>query len=350
MSISSNDTSARQHFYALTDAEQCQRLEVLGQRALLEWGFDNAQLKLLKHRENSVFLVTRADDSLCVMRIHRADYHSNRALASELQWMSALNEFGIHTPCVIEALDGALFKCVQVTEVPEPRQVDLLSFVPGTPLGSIEQDASAINLEQMQSSYQTVGRILAQMHNFSAQWQLPADFARHAWDTPGLLGEQPWWGAFWEMSGLSEEQRARIFLARDKAFAQLQAYGQSGDRYGLVHADPLPENFLVDATGTIRIIDFDDAGFGWFLFDFATAMFVHLGQEHFDPVLASLIEGYSEFRPLPPEFEETLLLFLLLRGFTYLGWVHTRSETDTAKAMSTQVVEGVMQLVDAYLG
>jgi Ser/Thr protein kinase RdoA (MazF antagonist) len=62
-----------------------------------------------------------------------------------------------------------------------------------------------------------------------------------------------------------------------------------------------------------------------------------------------MISGYQEVRRLPPEFEEMLPLFLLLRGFAYLGWVHTRSETATARALGPVVVQGVMAMVDAYL-
>jgi hypothetical protein len=44
-----------------------------------------------------------------------------------------------------------------------------------------------------------------------------------------------------------------------------------------------------------------------------------------------------------------LPLFLLLRGFTYLGWVHSRSETDTAKQLGPALVVGLMSLVEEYL-
>ena len=46
------------------------------------------------------------------------------------------------------------------------------------------------------------------------------------------------------------------------------------DRYGLIHCDFLPENLLKDGK-TLRIIDFDDCGYDWHLFDIATSMFAY---------------------------------------------------------------------------
>ncbi|MCY1280710.1 Stress response kinase A [compost metagenome] len=230
-------------------------------------------------------------------------------------------------------------------QVPEARQVDVMAWVDGKQIGTIEQAFE--NVPEARRNYRVIGKLMAQMHNFAVQWQAPAGFSRHAWDEQGLLGEQPWWGRFWELEILDEGQRARVLAGREMAMQALQAYGKGGDRYSLIHADTLPENFLVDASGTVRIIDFDDGGYGWHLFDIATAMFPVLGNDCFDALLAELVSGYQEVRPLPPEFEEMLPLFLLLRGFTYLGWVHTRNETASAKELAPMVVAGVMGLLDA---
>ena len=51
---------------------------------------------------------------------------------------------------------------------------------------------------------------------------------------------------------------------------RLAAYGKSPDRYNLIHADMRFANLLVDEIDT-RLIDFDDCGFGWLMYDFAAA-------------------------------------------------------------------------------
>ena len=334
-------------FYSLDEQTRTRHYMSLAAAALQEWGMTDASLSLLKQRENAVFAVVRADGSRAALRIHRAGYHTDDALRSELQWMQELDQFGVHTPIAIPTLKGQLFALVQVPDVPERRQVDLLSWVPGKPIGSIEEGVHDVRAAER--NYRMVGRLVGRMHGFTRQWRPPASFTRHAFDADGLAGDNPFWGRFWELDALDPEQRRKILAARASVHAELIAYGQGADRYGLIHGDPLPENFLLDADGTLRIIDFDDSGYGWLLFDFATALFFYLGHDYFDQLLSAMVEGYCEEQELPAEFEEKLPLFLLLRGLTYLGWAHTRSDTDTAREMTPLIVEGVMQLVDAYL-
>jgi Ser/Thr protein kinase RdoA (MazF antagonist) len=330
-------------FYALSDADKARRLRPLVERALGLWNMTGASYSLIKMRENAVFGLVLRDGSRAVMRVHRAEYHTDDELRSELEWMRALDAYGVHTPAVIPAADGNLFKVVADPQVPEPRQVDVLAWVAGTKSGTIEHGVG--ELEQAISNYRLVGQLLARMHDFYDQWDAPPGFTRHAWDVEGLLGEQPWWGRFWESTLLDEQQRGRLLLAREQARADLESYGRGADRYGLIHADPLPENILVGDDDTAHVIDFDDGGYGWHLFDFATALFFVLGEGHFDDLCAALFEGYEQVRPLPPETNAMLPLFLLLRGFTYLGWVHSR----TAKQLGPALVVGLMSLVEEYL-
>ena len=340
-------TAEQAGFYTLEECVQTEHYITLATAALQEWGMADATISLLKQRENAVFAVVQPDGSRAAMRIHRFGYHSDDALRSELQWMRELDEFGVHTPVAIPTLTGELFALVQVPDVPERRQVDLLRWVSGQPIGSIEQGVH--DIAAAERNYRLGGRLVGRMHGFTRQWSPPAGFTRHAFDADGLAGDNPFWGRFWELEALDPEQRRKVLAARAGIYAELIAYGQGADRYGLIHADPLPENFLLDTDGTLRIIDFDDAGYGWLLFDFATALFFYLGHDYFDQLLAAMVEGYCEEQDLPAEFAEKLPLFLLLRGLTYLGWAHTRRDTDTAREMTPAIVEGVMQLVDAYL-
>ncbi len=334
-------------FYTLTEQARGQAYAALAREALEAWGLASADLALIKQRENAVFAVTADNGERAVLRIHRAGYHSGAALRSELEWMAALADFGVATPAVRPTLGGALLTTASVPAVPEPRQVDLLAWVEGEPLGTIEGGVE--DLDTARDSYRLVGELVARMHDFAAAWLLPEGFQRHAWDTDGLLGEQPFWGRFWELPALSQRQRERLLLARELARVALNNYGQGADRYGLIHADPLPENFLRGADGAVRVIDFDDGGFGWLLFDFATALFFYVGEDCFDDLLAAMIDGYRRVRELPPEFERQLPLFLLLRGFSYLGWVHTRENSELAREITPMLVEGVSALAEDFI-
>src|SRR3546814_20547762 len=95
---------------------------------------------------------------------------------------------------------------------------------------------------------------MAQVHNQSAEWTLPSNFERHAWDEGGLLGEAPFWGRFWDLSLLSSVQRQRLLEVREHARADLLRFGKSRENYGLNHAALLPENILRNRTEDRKIV------------------------------------------------------------------------------------------------
>lgn len=334
-------------FYSLPPDAQGERLVELARAALPHWGLEGAALEVIKMRENAVFRATTADGRRHALRIHRHAYHADAELLSELQWMRALDEAGIAVPAVIPSRTGELFVKATHAGVPEPRQVDLFAWVDGRQLGSSESGVAGSEAD-VAAMFRTIGALTARMHAQASAWTLPAGFTRHAWDSDGLTGEQPFWGRFWELAALTPTQRELIARGRDRVRAALEAQSRDPARYSLIHADFTPENLLVDGSH-VRPIDFDDAGFGWHLFDLATTLFFHLDADYFPAARAALIAGYREVRPLSDAELAHLPLFLVARGFTYLGWVHTRSETQTAKELAPVLVEQATRLTEAYL-
>src|SRR5258708_24971555 len=116
----------------------------------------------------------------------------------------------------------------------------------------------------------------------------------------------------------------------------------------MIHADFVPEN-LLRAESSLMLIDFDDAGFGWHMFELATALYFHLDTPHFEAIRAALLAGYQSVRPLSDAYVQQLPLFLLLRSITYLSWVHTRRETETARELMPMFVERTVELARQYL-
>ncbi len=118
--------------------------------------------------------------------------------------------------------------------------------------------------------------------------------------------------------------------------------------YSMIHADSASENILVDADG-VRLIDFDDAGFGRHLVELVTSLFFIAGEDYFDQALDALIKGYRRHRQLGDEDLDLLPLFFVARSFTYVGWAHTRSETDTAKELTPMILQAACELTEEYL-
>ena len=337
-------------FYQRPVSELEKRYETLVRNALPLWGIDsNSALSLLKLRENAVYAVTNpVTKEKRVVRVHRAGYHSDAELRSEWQWIAGLRDYGVLTPVLYYSKNGRMFEIVEAPGVPEPRQVDVVGWIKGEQLGSVEEGLEG-SPDEIRARFDILGGTMAKMHNHAQHWQAPEGFTRHAWDVDGLTGEEPFWGCFWELPALSSLQKSRMLEVRDKLHTELTELGTAPDKYGLIHADLVFENILTGVDG-IRVIDFDDCGYGWHLFDLATSIIFLLDTDHFTLAKEALISGYRKERPLTDDHLAWFPVVLMARATTYLGWMHTRSETKTAREMTPYIIELVFSLAEDYLG
>jgi len=312
-------------------------LAALGRYALPE----ASGLELLKHRENSVFRVTNPPTGeRSVLRVHRTGYQTAVTIISEFQWMQALGAAGVRTPAVIPASDGALVVTARIDELPEPRLCDMLEWVEGQP-------PSEDNLPE---SFRMLGELHARCHAQVSRWKLPDGFRRQSWDEAALLdGRHPIIAPAWDNWALNDEQRALVLDCREALRTRLAQWGKGPDRYGLIHADLMPENLIVAADG-VRLIDFDDCGFGWYLYDPASALLFYHGQDFYPDLLSAWAAGYRSVRPLTDEEVNELPTFLLLRCFYGLGWLHTRRNSDAAQLFIEPLIALTTAIGEAFLG
>ncbi|MEM7281440.1 MAG: phosphotransferase [Pseudomonadota bacterium] len=333
-------------FYTSTPDEQIGRLTALAQRALEEYDRAGSTIELIKARENAVFKVVDSHGVKTALRVHRAGYHSDAALRSELQWMALLGRHGVLVPEVIPTVDEQLFCILGDDEVGGARQIDLFAWVEGEQLAAIE-DTSDIDVDRLVQSFSTVGEIAAKVHNHSDEWLPPEDFVRHKWDTDGFAGEVPFWGRFWDLEALNPNQRELMLRVRRTLRRELSTLSRDSAQFGMIHADLVPENVLVE-NGSVRLIDFDDAGFGWYMFEMATSLYFFYGEPYYIDIKNAYIEGYRRHRELTDEDLSLLPLMLLARSTTYLGWVHTRPGTETAIEMTPALIEMACAVADDF--
>jgi len=320
----------------------------LASAAACHWDGGFTDLVLVKYRENAVFSACRSDGQRIAVRIHRHGYHCDSALASELHWMNELRRSGaIEVPPVLPAANGELSVRVAHAGVPEPRQVSILGWLSGAPVGTSE---TGLNLgdEASVTLYFEAGVLAAKLHEQSSAMAIPDGFTRHSWDESGLVGDDPLWGRFWHTPGLSDAQRDLLETARAAAVVDLRTLGKDDSIYGLIHADFVPENLLTE-NGRLKLIDFDDAGYGWHMFELATALYFTLDDPRHSDIADALFAGYRSVRTLTEHDERLLPLFLFVRGTTYVGWVQSRPETETAKTLGPMLVEKACMLSERYL-
>ena len=303
--------------------------------ALRLWGRPGADCRLVAARENAVY---RIDDQgkATALRLHRVGYRSDAELRAELQWMAAVAAGGIGVPAPVPSSDGRMLHIVDGV------QVDMLTWLSGAPLTTAMAGTSAA---ARASLFHELGREMATLHDICDRWTPPEGFTRCAWDRAGLLGASPLWGRFWDNPMLDAEERDLFQTARAAADAHLAEIEADLD-FGLIHADLVGENVLVDQ-GRIRMIDFDDGGYGYRLFDIVTALVKTLDQPDYADLKAALIEGYLSARQIDLRAFD---LMLMIRAASYVGWSMDRIREDGGRARARRLIAAARGLAEAYLG
>lgn len=334
-------------FYSLEEPEQIGRLQRLAGSALERWKLAGAEIGPVAYRENMTFRVDAGSRGRFALRVHQAEYRSDANIHSELAFMQALGAGGVLTPDVVPAADGSLFVRVEDDAVPEPRQCDLFEWIDGRPLRQAGL-ASTLKPAEQAAIYTEVGRQAAAIANVAEAWPRPGGFSRPSWDAEGIFGKRAHLGDFRLHEALRSDQRALLDELAGRLDSDLERFGKTPDRYGLCHGDFLPENIMVCDDG-IRLIDFDDCGDSWHLFEFATAVFDRLGEPDYEPCLDALVAGYRELRPLPEEHLAMLPGFMLARALSYLGWSASRTHLDAAAQLTPRLIAALEGFAPAYL-
>lgn len=328
----------------MSDWDASLLMELAGS-ACRRWDLAACSLELVAYRENAVFRVQQADGRAVALRVHRAGYQDRAGLLSEQRWMADLGQEGIRVPAVVASTDGSTVANLRHPRLGE-RLVDVLTWIDALPLAAL--GGELVKGDRSDGAFVALGRLLSRLHNQAEAYSPPADFSRPAWDADGLIGSRPHWGGFWLLEGLDGETSELLQAARDRLHKELSALETAPGGYGLIHADVTPDNVLMK-DGVLWLIDFDDAGWGWYLFDIATTLFRFLGSRHFGRLQDRLLHGYRSLRPLGEAEERRLTAFLVARGLSYLGWLATRPETDAAREHADLMIRQTRDVAAAYL-
>lgn len=310
-------------------------------RAAPRFGLAPEHVRLLSHSENVVFEVTLADRRV-VMRLHRPGYNSLDELRSEVRWVQALGAAGLPVPTAVPATNGGHY--VEVSIADEVRFVGVVGWVEGTPVGDpIEGNGSSVV-----DHYRSIGTLAARIRAHHGTWTPPPGFVRRAWDTDGLVGESPLWGRFWDVDILENHQRDLFARCRTRLLEQLQALPTSGDYYGLIHADLHLGNVMADGDN-LTVIDFDDAGYGWFAHELAVALHPVLEEPWEGDSRRALLDGYRRVHQLGNHEEELIDTFLTVRSLMLVGWLDARPELPAYEHFCDLAAQAE-RMAERYLG
>jgi Ser/Thr protein kinase RdoA (MazF antagonist) len=296
-----------------------------------------SSVRLLNVSENATFLIEDPDGGPSILRVHRLGYHTATEIASELAWMDALRaEAGVRTPRVLPAPGGRRLLTLP-DESGQERYCVRFEYLPGTEPADDDEDHFA-----------ELGEITARMHRHARQWPRPSWFSRFHWDYEAALGRVARWGRWQDGIGVGPAEREILGRLDHELAGRLAAFGAGPERYGLVHADTRLANLLVDG-GRIAVIDFDDAGFSWYLYDVGTAVSFFEHQPQVPALVDSWLAGYRRVAPLPAADEAEIWTFILFRRLLLVAWIGSHTGADIARELGAGFTRDSCELAERYL-
>ena len=315
-------------------------LQSLVSQSLSRWSLpDGARVERLYVSENTTYSII-APEWRSVLRVYRPDAHSREAIVSELAWIEALREARVvHTPGPCHGRDG---EAVQTVRSADGRAYHLAMFeyVEGR---HPPEDA------ELPALFEQLGRLAACMHRQSRAWPRPSGFTRPHWNLESIFGADPLWGDWRDLPGLDAPGRALLTRLQNALTGRLLRFGTDPAHYGLIHADMHQANLLTTEHG-LCLIDFDDCGFGWYLYDFAASVTLVADPERLPALEEAWLTGYTGVLPLTGQERAILPSLVLLRRILLLGWMGSHPDSQTAAQLLADGFPAVtLDLAEHYL-
>ncbi len=315
------------------------RVDAMANQALDLWPLPpGSSARRINVSENTTYLVDGGGES-AVLRIQRPNHHSERAIACELAWSSALRTSGaVATPAYRIGRDGKAIQQAQGGGL-APRFAVLFDFTEGR-----EPDAN----DDLRETFKGLGGLAARSHRHSMEWTRPQPFERLIWDLDGVFGRRAIWGNWRDGPAVTRAVRSALEDVEKTVARRLTAFGKGRNRFGLIHADMRLANLLINRRGT-TLIDFDDCGLGWFLYDFAASISFMEDHGQVPALKAAWIEGYRKVGELTAADAAEIDSFVMLRRLALLSWIGSHMEAPEPQRLAADFARVSAELGEAYL-
>ena len=311
--------------------------------ALAAYGLPlDTPLRLISLSENATFLVGEAPP-LGVLRVYRPNYQTDIAKRSELAWIDEiLSSEVVATPEVIS--NESQERLTRVDIDGDARDCVMFQFIEGCELATSGQSNADLSV------YGDVGQIVARLHLQVLQWQRPEWFERMHWNVETILGADAPWGDWRDaVAPLDAAEIETIERAEARLRERLAGYPQTARNSGLVHCDMRTTNVMADPDGKLWVIDFDDAGFSWLLWDLcSTTSFVE-HESSLDGIVNAWLDGYQRVRALEARDLEMVPDLVFLRRLHLLAWIGSHPDASAAIEIGAAHAAGTVDIARQYL-
>ncbi|MBE0635952.1 phosphotransferase [Candidatus Bipolaricaulota bacterium] len=316
----------------------------LARRAMEAYAVPIASITPLKDVYNTTFRIIAQSGERYVLRISHPRRTSVEVVRSELLWLVALRqETDLQVPDPVRNRKTQYVTVIADADVPRPRLCALFHWTNGRFLSRTLTPRHLLR----------VGELMARLHDHAMQWEQPTGFTR-----PRIANLNPLHQerdddfdeaiaslAIHAVASVSAPQHGMVVAAViQRVWKVLQELGEEPADFGLIHADVHQWNYLFHK-GQVGVIDFDDCGYGHWLYDLAVTPYCLADHPDFVTLKDAFLTGYRRTRPLSAEQEEHLETFMALRRLQDLLWViEERDKPAFRDRWQAQMIDGLQKL------
>lgn len=305
-----------QHMKKDSLAEQITLNTEIARNAIKQYNFNSVKLKFLKHLENTTFKLSTEQGNF-LLRVYCGLHNTAQDIESEaniIEYLSSCNNYTYQKP-----IRNNYDNFVSIFEAAESKPVSILSWIDSPIVGHQVDDLSL---------FEKLGKLIACIHNKLADWQKPVDFQRPTLDVDGLIGNN---GAFgYANLGYKyfDRETVSLFELVCKRLVDFEAVTAKETNFGIIHGDLHLNNVILHQNSLIPI-DFDDSGWGYYIYDLAVILANYWGMMEYSAIKTNLLQGYRTIRKLSVEIENQLSLFIAARYICLAVYLAGKSEKES---------------------
>lgn len=234
----------------------------------------HANIRHLVSGMHDNYLIQHGENKF-ILRLYHHHWRTPEEIHYELALLNHLSEYNCPVAAPVTTAEGDT--CFTLGTTDGARQAALFAFIEGM---SPQRNMTS------QQAY-ALGRELAGIHLASADFTTA--YRRQRLDTDYLLYQS----VDVILPYLPEMQQHSLKNIADAIAADLPELPMSPPCLTICHGDPNPGNLLFDASGTLHLIDFDQCGPGWRMFDIAKFLAAVHQHDELAGIKQACVDGYS---------------------------------------------------------
>lgn len=291
----------------------------IAKNAIKQYSLQSPKLKFLKHLENTTFkLSTEQGDFL--LRVYCGLNNTTQDIESEakiIEYLSNCSQYSYQKP--IRNNSNKFVSIGEYGGISKP--VSILSWIDSPIVGDNIND---LNL------FEQLGKLLAEIHNKLSDWQKPVDFHRPMLDADNVIGKNGAFGYANSAYKYFDRETLGLFESVYKRLVDFEAVaGQEKNIFGIIHGDLHLNNVILHQNSLIPI-DFDDSGYGYYIYDLAVILANYSEMTEYSQIKANLFQGYTTIIKISDEIEDKLSLFLAARYICLALFLAGKSEQESS--------------------